>query len=227
MEAAFLVPSQFTFLNLNTLNATTHPKERREHILILTPLKNASPYLGRHFELLDRLSYPKELISIAFLVSDTTDDTVQMLKEYADIFLNRPNRADRFHRIQVFEKDFHYELPEDKRHTYALQPLRRSVMARSRNYLLNTALNEEHSWVLWLDVDIVDYPETVLEDLMSVNVDVVVPNCLLKREDGQFWGYDKNNWQETEESLALQKDLDPDFVFLEGMNDYLCHIANN
>lgn len=217
MEAADPGTRQYSFINLNSLNATAQPIRRREHVLILTPLKNAVPYLDRYFELINRLTYPKELISIAFLVSDTTDQTIQTLKEHADAYLKRPNPADRFHRIQIFEKDFHYDLPEDKRHTYELQPLRRSIMARSRNYLLTTALNEEHSWVLWLDVDVIDYAETILEDLMSVDVDVVVPNCLLKRDDGQFWGYDKNNWQETEESLALQKDLDPEFVLLEGM----------
>jgi hypothetical protein len=82
-------------------------------------------------------------------------------------------------------------------------------MARSRNYLLTAALREYHSWVLWLDIDIVDYPSTIVEDLQSVDVDVVVPNCLLKTEDGSFWGYDKNNWQETEGSMEMQKDLDP------------------
>jgi hypothetical protein len=67
-----------------------------------------------------------------------------------------------------------------------------------------------------LDVDVVEYPSTILEDLQSVNEDVVVPNCLLQREDGAFWGYDKNNWQETPASLEIQKDLSEDFVLLEG-----------
>ena len=82
-------------------------------------------------------------------------------------------------------------------------------MARARNYLLTAALRDEHSWVLWLDVDLVEYPSTILEDLQSVNVDVVVPNCLRETDDNSFWGYDKNNWQETDRSLEIQKDLDP------------------
>lgn len=61
---------------------------------------------------------------------------------------------------------------------------------------------------------------------MSVDVDVVVPNCLRETEDGSFWGYDKNNWQETEQSLAMQKDLDP--VSLEKSdNVFMCRMSNS
>lgn len=206
--------SRATYVDLNDVQATPNGKDNQEHVLILTPLKNAAPYLPRYFELMDRMTYPKHLISVAFLVSDTDDNTVEMLKEQADHFLNRRNPEERYHHIAIYEKDFNFELPEDKRHTFELQPLRRSYMARSRNYLLTAALREEHSWVLWLDVDLVEYPPTILEDLMSVDVDVVVPNCLRETEDNSFWGYDKNNWQETEQSLAMQKDLDPVSVSL-------------
>jgi cellulose synthase/poly-beta-1,6-N-acetylglucosamine synthase-like glycosyltransferase len=200
---------QAKFINLNDLAATANAKNEQEHVLILTPLKNAQAYLPRYFELIDRLSYPKDLITVAFLVSDTTDETVSMLKEKADEFLNRQDPTQRYHEIAIYEKDFNFQLPEDKRHTFELQPLRRSFMARSRNYLLTAALREYHSWVLWLDVDVVEYPDTILEDLQSVDEDVVVPNCLLETDDGSFWAYDKNNWQETERSIEMQKNLDP------------------
>ncbi|KAI9320565.1 Anp1-domain-containing protein [Dichotomocladium elegans] len=208
-----------SFVDLNRLEATAQAKSNDEHVLILTPLKNAAQYLPRYFELLDRMSYPKHLISVAFLVSDTTDNTVDLLKEQAEVLLNR--WQDRYHSISIYQKDFHFELPEDQRHKFELQPLRRTFMARSRNYLLTAALRDEHAWVLWLDVDLVEYPSTILEDLMSVDVDVVVPNCLRETEDKSFWGYDKNNWQETERSLEIQKDLDPDYVLLEGYYEFL------
>ncbi|RCI06168.1 Mannan polymerase II complex anp1 subunit [Rhizopus stolonifer] len=181
---------QAKYMNLNNMS--------QEHVLILTPLKNAEPYLDRYFELLDSLDYPKHLISLAFLVSDTTDNTMDMLYQHANAY----------HRMDIFVKDFSYRLPQSNRHGFDIQPLRRSFMARSRNYLLTAALREEHSWVLWLDVDIVQYPTHILKDLQSLNLDIVVPNCLKYTEDGSFWGYDKNNWQETVESIALQQSLD-------------------
>ncbi|KAI9299920.1 hypothetical protein BJ944DRAFT_171652 [Cunninghamella echinulata] len=206
------------FIDLNQLEATGQAKDNEEHVLILTPLKNAAAYLPRYFELVDRMTYPKHLISMAFLVSDTTDDTVDILKKKAEEFIHPPKNnnddpdqppREKYHSISIFEKNFDFILPEERRHEFEMQPLRRSFMARSRNYLLSAALKEEHAWVLWLDVDVVEYPATILEDLQSVNVDVVVPNCLRETEDNSFWGYDKNNWQETEQSLEMQKNLDP------------------
>ncbi|KAI8063551.1 Anp1-domain-containing protein [Gongronella butleri] len=185
------------------------------HVLIVTPLKNAAPYLTRYFDLIDRMDYPKSKISIAFLVSDTTDRTVAILQR------QQRRWQYRYHSFDIFEKDYHFQLPEARRHDFHMQPLRRSYMARSRNHLLSLALKPEHQWVLWLDVDVVRYPTSILRDLMSVNVDVIVPNCLRVTDDGSFWGYDKNNWQETEESLVIQRDLDPEYVLLEGYNEFL------
>jgi cellulose synthase/poly-beta-1,6-N-acetylglucosamine synthase-like glycosyltransferase len=197
------------FVDLNQLESKANGQDK---VVILTPLKNAAPYLERYFELLEELKYPKHLISLAFLVSDTTDNTVEILRSYANNLLTRRNKYDS---IIIYEKDFNFELPEDKRHSFDLQPLRRSFMARSRNYLLTAALRDDHAWVLWLDVDVVRYSDTILQDLQSLDVDVVVPNCLRETEDGSFWGYDKNNWQETDESRAIQENLEPvsDFFF--------------
>ncbi|ORZ17230.1 hypothetical protein BCR42DRAFT_460710 [Absidia repens] len=190
-------------------------RHSHDHVLILTPLKNAAAYLPTYFDLVDQLDYPKSKISLAFLVSDTTDDTVALLRA------QQKKWRYRYHAVHIHEKDFRFDLPEDQRHQFQLQPLRRSFMARSRNYLLASALRPEHDFVLWLDVDVVKYSANILKDLISVNEDVVVPNCLRLTEDGSFWGYDKNNWQETEASLNLQKELDPDYVLLEGYFEFL------
>jgi Anp1 len=202
-----------TFSNLNNIVATGNARQNKEHVLILTPLKNAEPYLPRYFELIGALTYPKELISMAFLVSDTTDNTIENLKQYA----NSSSQSDQpYHSINIYEKDFNFIMPEGDRHQFEVQAQRRKFMARSRNYLLTAGLKNEHVWVLWLDVDVVEYPATVLDDLTSLDVDVVVPNCLLKTDDGSFWGYDKNNWQETEESIDMQKSLNEEDVLVEG-----------
>ncbi|KAI8353665.1 hypothetical protein EDC96DRAFT_447188 [Choanephora cucurbitarum] len=191
------------------LNLNKRPTKDQK-VLILTPLKNAAPYLARYFQILQTLDYPKQLISLAFLVSDTTDRTLDELRTVADSLSNEYDSMD------IFVKDFHFKLSEGNRHGYDVQPQRRAWMARSRNYLLTTALKEEHDWVLWLDVDIVQFPTSILKDLQKLDVDVVVPNCLKETDDGSFWGYDQNNWQETEESIALQESLDADVVLLQG-----------
>jgi mannan polymerase complexes MNN9 subunit len=88
-------------------------------------------------------------------------------------------------------------------------------MSKSRNYLLASALTEDIAWVLWLDGDVIEYPATLIEDLTSMDKDVIVPNCWWHsyNEEG---GYDKNNWQETNESWAYQATLKPNDVLVEG-----------
>lgn len=210
------------FTNFNKITSSAKSaKKSQEKILVLTPLKDAEAYLDRYFELLDRTIYPNYLISLAFLVSDSSDNTIASLQSHIQKVQSRSWwRFDRFDSVRIFKKDFDFDLPNDQRHKYEMQPLRRSIMARSRNWLLSAALKPDISWVAWIDVDVVEYPKTIFEDLMRADVDVVVPNCLLDREDHAFWAYDKNNWQETDDSRKVQEGLEPDFVLLEGYYEF-------
>src|SRR5438132_1171455 len=45
----------------------------KANVLILTPLKDVSAKLPQYFEKLAELTFPKEHISLGFLVTDTTD----------------------------------------------------------------------------------------------------------------------------------------------------------
>lgn len=199
-----------------SVNFNQIPTEQR--ILVLTPLKDAATYLDRYFELLDRTSYPNHLISLGFLVSDSSDDTLKRLE--AHVVQLQSRWFNRFESIQIFQKDFDLDLPNERRHRYEMQPIRRRVMARSRNWLLSAALNPSTGWVAWVDVDVVEYPESIFEDLMRADKDIIVPNCLLSRKDQEFWAYDKNNWLETEASREIQDGLDSEFVLLEGYSEF-------
>lgn len=211
----------FTNFNLITSSATS-AKKNKEKILVLTPLKDAEPYLERYFELLDRTTYPNHLISLAFLVSDSSDNTIVSLESRINQIQSRFSwwNSRRFESVRIFKKDFEFNLSSEERHKYEMQPLRRSIMARSRNWLLSSALRPDISWVAWVDVDVVEYPKAIFQDLMRADVDIVVPNCLLNREDNQFWAYDKNNWQETDASWRIQEGLNQDFVLLEGYYEF-------
>ena len=46
---------------------------------MLTPLRDASSHLPMFFDHLRNLTYPHNLIDLAFLVSDSRDDTLGML----------------------------------------------------------------------------------------------------------------------------------------------------
>ena len=95
-------------------------------------------------------------------------------------------------------------------------------MARARNWLLSVALKPDHSWVYWRDADVETVPKSILEDLMSHDKEVIVPNVWRPLPDwlGNEQPYDLNSWQESETSLQLADQLDEDAVIVEGYVEY-------
>jgi mannosyltransferase OCH1-like enzyme/UDP:flavonoid glycosyltransferase YjiC (YdhE family)/GT2 family glycosyltransferase len=139
-------------------------------VLILIPVKDAMPYLPRCFENLAQLSYPHHLISLAFLESDSNDDT------YAFIERHLPAMTAEFAHAALYKQDYNFQF-SGPRWELGIQFKRRSIMARSRNQLLTRAMMNQ-DWVLWVDVDVANRPDDVIEQLLAANKEIVVPNCL-------------------------------------------------
>jgi hypothetical protein len=169
--------STIDYVDLNPIKSTRNGAINEERVLILTPLKDAAKYLSKYFELLSELTYPHQLIDLAFLVSDSQDDTLAVLASELDRIQKRPDQIP-FHSARIIEKNFDYILSQDveERHSFAAQAPRRKALGRARNYLLSAALKPEHSWVYWRDVDIVDSPTKIIEDFMAHDKDVLVPS---------------------------------------------------
>ncbi|KAG9250476.1 putative ANP1 protein [Emericellopsis atlantica] len=211
-------------VDLNPIKSTHKALLNEERVLILTPLKDAAQYLLKYFELLTELTYPHHLIDLAFLVGDSSDDTLAVLASELDRMQKRPGDVP-FHSATIVEKDLHFQLSNDvkDRHGFAAQGPRRKALGKARNYLLSAALRPEHSWVFWRDVDIVESPPKILEDLMAHDKDIIVPNIWFHRiEDGvDIEGrFDYNSWVESETALKLAKTLDKDVVLAEGYKEY-------
>ncbi|KAI5813447.1 Anp1-domain-containing protein [Pyronema omphalodes] len=215
-------------IDLNQAKATKDAAKNKERILIVTPLRDATFYLSKYFELVAQLTYPHELIDLAFLVSDSTDDTYGALALEVDRIQNKPDPklGGPFNSVTIVRKDFGITESQDvqTRHSFEFQGPRRMAMGKARNYLLSASLKPEHSWVYWRDVDIVENPKTVIEDLIKHDRDIIVPNIWFHRYDkdgkdieGRF---DYNSWQETPEGLALAASLPKDTVLAEGYQQY-------
>jgi hypothetical protein len=154
-------------------------------VLILTPMKSASRFLDSYFAGLRGLTYPRAQLSIGILESDSRDDT------FAQIEARLTTQA--FRRVTLVKKDFGFHMPVDMpRYEAVYQPARRAVLARSRNHLLFRALDDE-DWVLWLDVDVIDYPPNVIEKLIALDCDIVHPHCVLEPGGETF---DLNAWRD-------------------------------
>jgi hypothetical protein len=156
-------------------------------VLILTPVKQAARHVGRYFDCLERLTYPPEQLSLGFLEGDSTDGTYQRLEQ------RLPELRRRYRRVTLEKRDFGLQFPPGSpRWAPPLQLPRRVVLAKSRNHLLFSALADE-DWVLWIDVDVADYPSDVLERLLATGKDIVAPHCVT-RYGGQT--FDRNSWRD-------------------------------
>ena len=154
-------------------------------VLILTPMKSACRYLDGYFGALERLSYPPALLSLGILEGDSEDDT------YAEVERRLAGACRGFARKRLFRKDFGLSLPLGiPRYSDAFQIQRRTVLARARNHLLFHAMRDE-DWVLWLDVDVVEYPSDILQTLIALDRDIVQPHCVIEYGGKTF---DLNAW---------------------------------
>lgn len=158
-----------------------------DKILILTPVKDAEAFLEGYVRGLDRLTYPRRQLSIAFLESDSRDRT------YEELERRLPYLRARFRAAALWKKDFGFHLPpKTPRWARHVQLARRAALAKSRNYLLSLALSDE-DWVLWLDADVIDYPRDIIEKLLDTGKDIVQPHCV-KASDGRT--FDLNAWRD-------------------------------
>ena len=180
-------------------------------------MKNSIEHIWHYFSLIDALNYPRHLIQIGILVSDSTDRTYERALELADERQYTHGTKGlkgkgKYGKISVFRKDFAHteaealmkahdeqaadldapdETAEDgmanvgkSRHSYALQVPRRRLLARSRSFLLTSALTPEVDYTLWMDVDVVEYEKDLIQTLLGwairEHAEVVVPNCMWK-----------------------------------------------
>lgn len=224
--------------NLNDLTSTSTSAANGERVLILTPLARFYP---EYWANVVRLSYPHELISLGFIVPSTRegDAAVTELEKAIRTTQTGPV-ASRFASISILRQDF--ELPlasqsEKERHKMENQKARRESMSRARNSLVFTTLGPSTSWVLWLDADIVETPETLIDDLTRHSRPVIVPNCFQRyyNKDSKSMDvrpYDYNSWVDSDTAQAMAAEIDEDEILLEGYNEMatyrtlMAHLAN-
>ncbi|KAK9478443.1 Anp1-domain-containing protein [Lipomyces japonicus] len=213
------------FYDLADSHSTINGWENGEKVLLCIPLRDAENHIPLVFSQLRNLSYPHSLLDIAFLISDSKDNTKNVLESQLKLLQTDADPYMRYRNAEVFEKDFGQAIGQDfsARHGFAAQGPRRKLMGRARNWLLSTALKPDHSWVYWRDADIESAPSTIIEDLMMHDQDVIVPNVW--RPLPEWLGddeqpYDLNAWQESDAARELAKTLNEDDVIVEGYAEY-------
>jgi hypothetical protein len=139
-------------------------------VLIAVPVRDAADTLDRLFECLLALRHPRDELSLAFLESDSNDNSLALLRAFADA------HAGAFRRVEVIKRDYGIATPTPRWAPEA-QRSRRSHIARVRNELVVEALRDEN-WVLWIDADIVNFPDDIVSILLSAEARIVHPNAV-------------------------------------------------
>lgn len=146
--------------------------EKGGRVLVAIPVRDASDSIDQLTERLLRLAYPRSDLSIAFLEGDSVDDTRAKLQVFAQDY------SAAFRKVRLLKRDtgFHFSGP---RWAWELQRRRRGNLAAIRNDLVKEALDDE-DWVLWIDADIIDFPDDVLTTLLGTGARIVHPNAVRK-----------------------------------------------
>lgn len=84
-EVSMLVDSTVELYDMEQFRGTTNAAENQEHVLLCVPLRDAEKVLPLMFKHLMNITYPHELIDLAFLVSDCSegDHTLDALIAYS------------------------------------------------------------------------------------------------------------------------------------------------
>lgn len=197
-------------------------QDYQEEILILTPIHNVADRLSRYASLLKKLTYPHHLISVSLGEDCSTDETLTVAKIIVDELKKEFKNVRLFHFNLTGQITGRWGVVHDR----GMQSARRKHLAKSRNLLLHSSI-EHQPWVLWIDSDISQLPEDLIQQLLSAKKDVVAPCCLFN--DGfNVRVYDKNTWRETKYSIEMQQNMPPNQLVLEGYGPsnrlYLPHL---
>ncbi|KAI3640873.1 hypothetical protein MIR68_001751 [Amoeboaphelidium protococcarum] len=205
---------QFHVVSFECVNPT-QDGHNADNVLILTPMKDVNDTdLTSYLDILNSLTYPKHLISVGVLVSDSTDEVYHMVVK------RMSSLCSTFARVTILRKDYSYRIEHSQRHDIQVQMQRRVILANSRNYLLHSSLRREQ-YVLWLDSDLLYVPETVIHDLLHLSLPIVTANCKQIRNNTNHSAnstysilshYDLNAWKYSNQRLPLRDEQ----ILLQG-----------
>lgn len=206
---------------LNKLTASPMAANHKEKVLILTPL---SRFYNEYWSNLLKLTYPRELLELGFILPRTKDGDIALQKlEKAIKQVQTGKKENRFSKITILRQDTNSLDNQSEKHRHALkvQKERRANMALARNSLVFSLLGPYTSWVLWLDSDIVESPATLIQDLVSHDKPIISANCYQRyydedKKQDSIRPYDFNNWVESEEGLKLASTMNEDEIIVEG-----------
>ena len=140
-------------IDLAMLALPVPPRDPVPRVVIFLPVRNGEKYLETNLALLKRLDYPKDRLRIVYGEGESNDGSAEtidrLIREHASEFAGMERL-----RIQTGGRSI-----KRKRRWYpAIQLERRSMIAKARNAIVSQGLRADDDWVLWIDIDVIDFP---------------------------------------------------------------------
>lgn len=142
------------------------------NVAVFVPVRDGTPFLARNLDLVAALDYPKEKLRIVYCEGDSIDGSRALLKKLCD------QRQSEFRDIDILGHHSGTAFQRKHRWKPQLQLKRRGAIAGARNTLIREGLSDEDDWILWLDVDVSDFPTDVLRTLLATGEKIVTPDCV-------------------------------------------------
>lgn len=149
---------------MNETNVVNNSESNNSNLPTITigcPVRNRGKYLPHYLEAIYNLDYPKDKITLFFVINDCKDDTSSILSKF------KSDNDNLYHKIKLDEYDL--GTPEDARTTSIRNNYTYKALSKLRNYLL---FNIRTDYYLSCDSDIMMKPDT-LNKLLSHGKDYV------------------------------------------------------
>ncbi|WP_029076880.1 glycosyltransferase [Kaistia adipata] len=153
--------------------AVQRPASTGDALVILVPMRDAAEHIEPFLEAIARLDYPRHRIKLAFCEGDSQDGSWQRIQAAAERL--RPHYRD----VVLTQKHIRLEIDRSARALPGLQRRRRSALARVRNHLIDSAVDETDDWALWVDIDVWRFAPDIVSRLRATGHRIVVPNCVI------------------------------------------------
>lgn len=169
-----------------------------DSIIILTLVAGKKSYGGQNtFEnffknTLTHFHYDYRKVSLGLLFTEETEyeRVLTFLKNH--FYDNKIEDEKKFNRVVLLYTPFLKDsVNRDSRHDDAVQKNRRTMIAKSRNFLVNNAVDNEQ-YTVSIDSDIVQVNPSTLEYFVDSGKDIIVPRILMGSE---VRDYDYNSWK--------------------------------
>lgn len=218
-----LPKNHISHYDLNRLSTSADALSNSEEVLLLSPM---AKFLPLYWENINKLTYDHKLITLGFIVPRSSDGDAVLRDLESAIRKTQAARMLDFKEIIILRQDSEL-LPsqlEKDRHSFKVQKERRSLMAKARNSLLFSTISPAHSWVLWLDADVVETPHTLIQDMTAHNKDVLSANVYQRWYDEEkkmdlIRPYDFNNWAESDTGRQMAANMDENDIIVEGYSE--------